>query len=82
MSENNDPTPEKPDEIDHDITDQPVCPYCGHVEKDEGDLLSNGFAYDGDVTTVECDACHRLYEIMLFVAYEFSTRAVPVKEPR
>jgi hypothetical protein len=46
-------------EIETDYTDDPVCPHCGHAEKDAWEI-DFGPGLDG-TTELECSACRRDY---------------------
>ena len=73
----------KPDPWDCWAEDQPRCPHCGHVDECEGDLWSDGFSHDDDVTESECGNCERAYKITLHVSYSYSTApARPVEPPQ
>jgi uncharacterized Zn-finger protein len=43
-----------PTDIDHEHTNEPVCPWCGHVARDS-------FEMRGDGEEVECGECGRLF---------------------
>ncbi len=52
--------------IDHELTDTPVCPYCGY-KVPVGDL----WEYEGEYAY--CDACDRDYGCTAFVQVSYST---------
>lgn len=51
-------------EIDHECTDNAVCPYCGHVDKDSWELPEND-------SETQCGSCGKeyFYERSVFVSY-------------
>lgn len=55
-------------EIDHECTDNAVCPYCGHVNKDSWELPGND-----DET--QCGSCGKEYfyersELITYYTYK------------
>ena len=42
-------------EIDIWCTDKPVCPYCGHIHHDNGEMHE-----DGQYTCIECERDFKL----------------------
>jgi uncharacterized Zn finger protein len=43
-----------PDEIDHEFTDEAVCPHCGHKFSDSHEFFRE---YPHSSVKVDCDAC-------------------------
>jgi len=54
-------------EIDHDFTDQIVCPYCGEEVSDSWEL-------DGECGEFDCESCGNTYKWERVVTIEYSTR--------
>jgi hypothetical protein len=65
--------PAKPE--GHDMTDMPVCPYCGHEMACTADLLTQAGIEVGDGRGL-CGECGRVYEVTLFVTHAFTTRPI------
>lgn len=63
-----------PSELDLSGNDAPVCPYCGHEEKDPGEVLADSGA--GWDTTNTCGACDREYRVHIVAQYTFDTSAL------
>jgi transcription elongation factor Elf1 len=64
------------DEIDHDNTDRPVCPYCGHEHKE-------GAEYHGSESTtrISCTECGETFESEQEISVTYSTSKIDfVKE--
>lgn len=62
-----------PNEIDHNFTDEAVCPHCGHKHNDSWD-----FFYDVDVNEIEieadCMSCNKPMIITRHVIVDYCTR--------
>lgn len=59
------------DDIDHEFTDEVVCPYCGQTHEGTG-------VFDGtpaNDTTHECDRCGRTFEVTRDFDVYYITRA-------
>lgn len=54
------------------LLDQPVCPHCGHVERDAWEI-DFGPGLDGD-TVHTCGSCGEEYEVSREVTVYYSTR--------
>jgi len=55
-----------------DFTDYPVCPYCGHVERDAWEI-DFGPGLDGDAET-SCNSCGADYFCSRNVSVTYTTR--------
>lgn len=55
------------------LTDFPVCPHCGHVERDAAEIDFGGM--DGD-TIVACGSCGVDYFVERRVSVSYSTAKV------
>jgi hypothetical protein len=62
--------------FDHDYTDAPVCPSCGHG-------IVDLFDYDGitseEGTRIECPSCEETFESYCHISYSFSTHEVDLE---
>jgi hypothetical protein len=56
---------------DTDFTINPVCPYCGHVERDAWEI-DFGEGTDGDADT-SCSGCGEDYFVQRHVTVSYST---------
>jgi transcription elongation factor Elf1 len=66
-------------EIDTDYTNQPVCPYCGHEERDAWEI-DFGPGLDGDTTT-SCGNCGEDYFCSREATIRYTTEKVPPTQP-
>lgn len=57
------------EEIDHELTDDPVCPGCGAVVTDAWELNQ----YEEEW---ECENCERHFSIERIVTVEYSTQLI------
>ncbi len=64
---------EKLAKLDTDGTDMPICPHCGHVEKDPWELPFKGC--DGDIEA-SCDACGLDYFLTRDCKFTYSSKIV------
>jgi len=55
--------------IDHDLTDEIVCPHCGYKMSDSWDYH---MAQD-DQIEIECDECGGKYKATCVITVEYST---------
>ena len=55
------------DKLDHTLTDEMVCPYCLHVNKDSQE-------YGPDDGTVECGECARPFRYTRNIRVTYTTR--------
>jgi len=55
-------------EIDHDNTDEIVCPHCGYEHRDSWDFFS--YDYCDDSTESECGSCG----LMMIITREFDVK--------
>lgn len=60
-------------EIEHEYTDEAVCPWCGHKRTETRELFTRGYMYRNEV---ECAACGRAYACRMHVEVSYSTEAV------
>lgn len=63
-------------DIDHDNTDEAVCPYCGHKQGDTWEyfrIINANGGGDGDETTADCDYCQETFIIMQNISVDYST---------
>lgn len=61
-------------EFDTWRTDDPVCPYCGYVERDAWEI-DFGPGLDGDCE-VACSDCGRDYVVIRNCSVSYTTRAI------
>jgi hypothetical protein len=64
----------EPDEIDHDYTDDIVCPWCGKHYQDCGDWFDGG----RESASHDCDECGKPFS----VTREFSVTYTTEKEEK
>jgi hypothetical protein len=64
-----------PPDIDHDGTDDPVCPHCGKADRDWWDGLS-AKDHDRGYWTAQCGWCEKFYVVHLTTILRFSTEEV------
>lgn len=57
-------------EIDHEFTDEIVCPHCGHEHGDS-------WEWRGDDGEADCDDCGKPFEWSRNVSVCYSTKAKP-----
>jgi hypothetical protein len=58
--------------IDHTLTSNAVCPYCGHVDRDSWEL---GDGSSGDeIGETECGGCGKTYVWVRSVTVDYSTQ--------
>lgn len=63
------PCPKPPlEEIDHESTDNLVCPYCGHEEEDDGEMNERG--------QTECSKCEKNFAYDVDYSKLFTSRKV------
>ena len=58
--------------MNHDLTDFPICPHCGHEEKDAWEI-NFGECLDGDTETC-CNSCGKDYFVRRDVQIYYSTQ--------
>jgi len=63
-------------DIDHEFTDDIVCPYCGHAQSDIFEL-TDAFSEEG--TRVHCDECEKEFASFCHVTYSFTTYRVDLE---
>ena len=54
-------------EIDHECTDKPVCPYCGHTHRDAWEWPDNS-------EDSECEECERTFHAYRTIYVTWETR--------
>ncbi len=60
--------------IDHEYTNNMVCPYCGH---EQTDIYEYKGAYEDDnPIRVDCQECEKEFESSCYVSYSFTTSTV------
>ena len=59
---------------DFEYTDNPVCPYCGHVERDAWEI-DFGPGLDGDAETF-CGMCGKDYFVSRNTFVSYSTKKI------
>lgn len=58
---------------EHEHTDNPVCPYCGHENRDAWEWnLGPGLEGDGEV---DCDSCGKPMIVLRHRSITYSTKA-------
>lgn len=64
---------EEKKEFDTDMTEFPICPYCGHEDIDwwDGTTLNN----DGDIEHTFCPSCGEEYQVTMHVSTRFTTES-------
>lgn len=62
-------------EIDHEYTDAPVCPHCGHKHTEDLWEYGDGALYKEDESVeIECESCSGDFRATcVFVSYTYST---------
>ena len=60
----------EPTEIDLLLNPEPICPHCGHKDRDWWDGPQR---HDGDVWSEECGECEGTYFVQASVSIEFTT---------
>lgn len=57
-------------DIDTEYKPRPICPYCGHEEKDAWEL-----DFDmSDTTESDCGECGVTYQVTRYVSVDYSTK--------
>lgn len=59
-------------EIEHEYTDELICPYCGHENKTEYDAP--------DYETEECNKCGEEFKYDHYIEITYTTYKIKVKE--
>jgi hypothetical protein len=55
--------------VDHEHTPKPVCPYCGHIDKDAWEIDYGA----NDTAEVTCGVCDVDYKITRYVGITYTT---------
>lgn len=58
-------------DIDHEYTDEVVCPHCGHQHRDSYEFFGSGEEYSEGV---QCHRCERLFDASMQIKVSYSTR--------
>ncbi|OAJ67729.1 hypothetical protein [Gluconobacter cerinus] len=61
----------EPTELDCLLNPEPVCPYCGHKDRDWWD--SSEPLADEDIVQMECGSCEREYTVSCSIEILFTT---------
>jgi hypothetical protein len=61
------------EQINHDYTDEIVCPYCGHVDCDSWEFLDGN---EGDSVS-DCGKCGKTFHCSRHISITYSTRRFP-----
>ena len=56
-------------EIDHDYTDEVICPYCGYEFSDSWEFNDNQ-----DEQHVECEECSKEFFLYVNISVDYTTR--------
>lgn len=64
----------------HSHEDYPVCPHCGHEEKEWYDKEID--LDDGGITTIECNACDTAFIVTTHLNFSFSTEKFECEEDK
>lgn len=64
---------EEIEEFDCDCKYNPICPHCGHENKDRELYM---FWCDEDDDDSSCNKCGKDYEITIHVSHNFTTRKI------
>jgi transcription elongation factor Elf1 len=57
--------------IDHNHTNYPVCPYCGHVDKDSSEIDFSS----SEVAEVTCGECDMDYTLIQHIEITFTSKS-------
>lgn len=61
------------EEIDHDCTDEIVCPYCGYEEGDS-------WEYSSDSQEIDCLECGKTFQMNRNITVDYTTEKISKKE--
>ena len=64
------------EEIDYEMTDEVVCPYCGYTFDDSSEFINEG----EDSFEVECDECNRSFGVSVYRSVTFTSIKRPEGE--
>jgi len=59
-------------ELNHTLTDEIVCPFCGMRYSDSWELSD----IMGNIGELKCDACEKLFTAQRITTIEYTTRRV------
>lgn len=62
-------------ELDTWHTDEPVCPYCGYVERDAWEI-DFGPGIEG-VCEIDCGSCDKTFEVSRNCSISYTTKEIP-----
>ncbi len=60
-------------DIEHEMTDEVVCPHCGHVHEDSWERKLS----DGEQESEQCDKCGMKFIIVASVTIHYTTAPLP-----
>lgn len=63
---------------DCDLQENPVCPHCGHIERDAWEI-DFGPGLDGD-TEIECERCEKVYRCDKTVTIRYTSCATEARK--
>ena len=63
------PSDDFPEKIDHDHTDEVICPYCGYEFSDSWEFNANQ-----DEQHVECEECGKEFFLYVDITVNYTTR--------
>ena len=58
------------DELDHTLTEEIVCPFCGMRYPDSWELSDNM----GEIGELQCDACGKSFTAQRITTIEYTTK--------
>ena len=61
-------------EINHEYTDDIVCPHCGYAQGDSWEISGNE---DGKCGEVECAKCNKTFYYECYVSVTYTTEKKP-----
>jgi len=64
------------EEIDYEMTDEVVCPYCGYTFDDSSEFINEG----EDSFEVECDECQRRFDVRVRIGITYTSIKRPEGE--
>ena len=62
--------------IDHEFTNNAVCPYCGYIDTDSWELGGGFGSEQSDDGETECGKCEREYRWHREIVITFSTERI------
>jgi len=61
--------------LEHTGQNYPVCPHCGHVDRDWWDVSPPRDVHDGAEWETECGTCEKPYTVRVHETITFDTEA-------